>query len=79
MAHRTTWLRSDFELSARSLARFVEIEIPGKDLVFSDNYFDVLPGSDVTVSAPWPDGMAVEVISQAVRVRSLYDSFKEPQ
>jgi beta-mannosidase len=60
------------EVSARYLARFVELSIEGTDAVFSDNYFDVPAGTTVTVTTPlpenWKDGSSVQA-------RSLYDSF----
>lgn len=63
------------EVSTRMLARFVELEIPGKDVIFSDNSFDVLPGRTVSVTASLPDGRTVEEVVRALVTRSLYDSF----
>jgi beta-mannosidase len=60
------------DVSARSLARFVELSIDGADAVFSDNYFDVPAGTTVTVSTPLPENWTQE---SRVQVRSLYDSF----
>jgi beta-mannosidase len=42
-------LRSDggqliVELTARLLARLVELSLDGVDVIFSDNYFDLLAG-----------------------------------
>lgn len=34
---------------AERLARFVKIELPGEMLTFSDNYFDLLPGTSRTI------------------------------
>ncbi len=62
-------------ISAQSLARFVEVELEGADAVFSDNYFDVMPGETVTVTCPLPDGWTLEQARAALRVRSLWDSF----
>jgi beta-mannosidase len=64
-----------FDVSARSLARFVELGLAGADVVFSDNYFDVPAGRTVTVTAPLPEGWTVEQASAAVQARSLYHSF----
>ena len=63
------------EVSTRMLARFVELEIPGKDVIFSDNSFDVLPGRTVSVTASLPDGRTVEEVVRALVTRSLYDLF----
>lgn len=64
-----------FEVTAQSLARFVELALDGVDVVFSDNYFDVPAGRTVTVTCPLPDGWTVEQARAALRVRSLYNSF----
>jgi len=60
------------DVSARTLARFVELSIDDTDAVFSDNYFDVPAGTTVTVSTPLPVNWTAGSIVQA---RSLYDSF----
>jgi beta-mannosidase len=59
-------------VSARTLARFVELSIDGTDAVFSDNYFDIPAGGTVTVSTPLPEKWTPE---SAVQARSLYESF----
>ena len=64
-----------FHVTAQSLARFVELALEGVELVFSDNYFDVPAGRTVAVTCPLPGGWAVDDARQALRVRSLYDSF----
>ncbi len=65
---KTLWV----DVSARYLARFVEISIDGIDAVFSDNYFDVPAGSTVTVSTPLPENWTA---GSTIQVRSLYESF----
>jgi beta-mannosidase len=60
------------KVSARTLARFVELSIAGIDAVFSDNYFDIPAGGTVTVSTPLPKQWTSE---NAVQVRSLFESF----
>jgi beta-mannosidase len=59
----------------QSLARFVELSLEGVHVVWSDNYFDLPAGRTVTVTCPLPEGWSVERARQALRVRSLYDSF----
>jgi beta-mannosidase len=59
-------------VSANSLARFVELSIDGTDAVFSDNYFDVPAGTTVTVATPLPENWTAE---SKVQARSLYESF----
>jgi beta-mannosidase len=64
-----------FNFSAESLARFVELQIPGKDIVFSDNYFDLPAGYSTLVTCPMPAGMTLAQVRKALVVRSLYNSF----
>ncbi len=60
------------DISARTLARFVELSIDGTDTVFSDNYFDIPAGTTVTVSTPLPENWTPD---STVQARSLYNSF----
>jgi len=60
------------EVTAHTLARFVELSFDGTDAVFSDNYFDVPAGTTLTVSSPVPENWNAE---STVQARSLYDSF----
>jgi beta-mannosidase len=64
-----------FQLKASSLARFVELELDGADVVFSDNYFDLPAGQAKTVTCPLPQGWTLEQARSALRFRSLFDSF----
>ncbi len=64
-----------FAVEAQSLARFVELALDGADPVFSDNYFDLPARRPVRVSCPLPAGWTAERARQAVKVRSLFDSF----
>jgi beta-mannosidase len=63
------------EVSARSLACFVELELEGTDVIFSDNYFDLPAGSMLTVSCPLPEGWTAGQAKSALKLRSLYQSF----
>ena len=60
------------DVSAQTLARFVELSIEGADSVFSDNYFDIPAGATVCVACPLPENWTT---SSQVNARSLYDSF----
>ena len=64
-----------FAVSAKSLARHVELALEGADVVFSDNYFDLPAGRTRTITAALPAGWNAQQARAAVRVRSLYDSF----
>jgi beta-mannosidase len=57
------------------LARFVELELEGADVVFSDNYFDLPAGQPVTITCPLPEGWSLEQARAALRVRSLFESY----
>ncbi len=62
-------------LRASSLARFVELEFPDADLVFSDNYFDLSPNQPYTITAPLPEGWTVEQARETLKIRSLVNSY----
>lgn len=62
-------------LRSQSLARFVELALAGADLVFSDNFFDLPARRPLTVTCPLSAGWSLERARQALRVRSLYDSY----
>jgi beta-mannosidase len=65
-----------FEVSSKSLARFVELQLDGVDVVFSDNYFDVPAGGTVIVTAPLPSAWSLEQARKALQMRSLIDSYQ---
>ena len=67
------------EVHGRSLARLVELELAGADVVFSDNYFDLPAGRAVTITCPRPAGWSVAQAQDALRLRSVYDSFRPRQ
>jgi beta-mannosidase len=64
-----------YGLTAKSLARFVELKLAGADVVFSDNYLDVLAGETVQVSSPIPEGWSLDQVRSALQVTGLYQSF----
>ena len=64
-----------FDISAESLAPFVELALDGADVVFSDNYFDIPAGTSTKVTASLPDGWTLEQVKQALQVKSLADSY----
>ncbi len=66
---------STIQVKTHSLARFVELELEGADVIFSDNYFDLPAGKPDMVTCPLPEGWTLEQARAAVRVRSLYDSY----
>ncbi len=64
------------DVSAASLARFVELELDGVDVVFSDNYFDIPARQSIRVAAPLPSGWTLSDAQKALKVRSLYNSYQ---
>jgi beta-mannosidase len=61
-------------LQTDKLARFVELSLP-EDVIFSDNYFDLVPGSPREISFTLPNGMSAENLKRRIKICSLYDSF----
>ncbi len=64
------------ELQSRSLARLVEVALDGTDAVFSDNYFDLPAARPVVVTCPLPVDWDEARGNEALRIRSVYDSFR---
>jgi len=62
-------------VTARSLARLVELSFENADVIFSDNYFDLPANRAVTVTCPLPDGWHSSQAEAALSIRSVYDSF----
>ncbi|MEA3326845.1 MAG: glycoside hydrolase family 2 protein [Chloroflexota bacterium] len=63
------------ELETEYLARLVELSLDDADVVFSDNYFDVVPGDIVQVTCQMPEGWTIDDVGRSLTVFSLYDSF----
>ena len=63
------------ELSSQSLAPLVEVSLSATDMVFSDNYFNLPAGRSALISCPMPDGWTLSMAEEAIRIRSIYDSF----
>jgi len=51
----------------------VTLSLPGVDVVYSDNYFDLPAGRTTRVTCPMPEGWSLEQARQALQVRSLAD------
>jgi beta-mannosidase len=71
------------QLHASSLARFVELQIEDgsqydfehASFIFSDNYFDLPADRELSVTCPVPENWTPEQAQQALRVRTLWDSY----
>lgn len=77
---RTVEASSDGALAIRieatCLARFVEVALDGADVVFSDSGFDLPAGDTVTVHCALPAGWDATRAAAALRLRSLYDTYR---
>jgi beta-mannosidase len=62
-------------VTAQSLAHFVELKLAGIDVVFSDNYFSIPAGRTIRVTCPLPAGWSLAQAKNALQLYSLYDSF----
>ncbi len=60
-------------VAAQALARFVVLSLPGADVIFSDNFFDLPAHRTAQIAAPLPPGWTVEQFRRSLRVRSLAD------
>ena len=67
--------RAAISLRSDSLARWVELLLEGADVVFSDNYFDLPAVRDTRISFALPPGWSIEQARQALRIRSVVDTY----
>jgi beta-mannosidase len=67
--------RAAIQVTAESLARFVELKLVGADVIFTDNYFDVPARRTVTVSCLIPEDWSLTRVKKSLQVQTLYDSF----
>jgi beta-mannosidase len=63
------------QITAQSLAGFVELSLQGADVIWSDNYMDIPAGRTAVASCQMPDGWTLDQARGALRIRSLYDSY----
>ena len=66
---------AEIKVTAQNMARFVELSTENLDLLFGDNYFDVLPGDTVWIYTRIPNGIDLDNLRNQLRVRTLYDSY----
>lgn len=65
------------ELKSESLARLIECNLQGADVIFSDNYFDLPASKVISVSAPLPHGWDLNMAKTMLKIRSVYDTFSK--
>lgn len=64
------------DLTAQSLARFVEVRLAGAEVQYSDNYFDIPAGRQMSITCRLPRGWDLPRAREALRIRSLIDSYR---
>jgi beta-mannosidase len=67
--------RAVIRLRSDMLARWVELSLDGADVIFSDNYFDLPARRQIEVSFALPADWSIELARQALRVRSVVDTY----
>jgi beta-mannosidase len=65
------------ELMSHSLALFVEVSLPGAEVIFSDNYFNLPSGRSTQISCQLPAGWTLNRAQKEIRIWSVYDSYTE--
>jgi beta-mannosidase len=64
--------RYQLQLQSRQLARFVKISVGDENIVFSDNYFDLLPNQPCTVV--FQSALPLEKVKQGIKIISLVNT-----
>ncbi len=62
---------TSFSITSNSFAKYVQLNIPGKQIHYSDNYFDLLPNEKKIITIDLP----VQDVSNKVVVKTLVDLF----
>ncbi len=63
-------------LTTDKFARAVYLNVPDGDGVFSDNYFDLLPGRKMEVEYRTPNKMLPDQLRSKIKTRSMVDAFE---
>ena len=64
-------------ISAKNLARFVEVKLADVDTVFSDNYFDIPAGASRTITCNVPENLSEKQVSEKLVLMHLYESYQK--
>ena len=62
-------------VKAKSLARFVRLSLAERDVVWSDNWFDLPAGESRTVTCPRRSGHTAAKVKAGLRLAHLYASY----
>ncbi|MDQ2086416.1 glycoside hydrolase family 2 protein [Herbivorax sp. ANBcel31] len=64
-------------LTSKSLAKYVELQIEGEDIIFRDNYFDLVPRNKKVVEVE-KDTLTkikdIKTLKDSLKIRSLFDT-----
>jgi beta-mannosidase len=67
--------RINIQMAAHYTARFVMLEVPGSNVRFSDNFFDLPAGRLVSITVDSEAGLSADELAAKLRVVSLRDSY----
>ena len=67
---------ANITISAKNLARYVEVKLTGIDTVYSDNYFDIPAGTSRTITCSIPADSTAEELLSNLELMHLYESYQ---
>jgi len=65
-----------FKLASDKFAKAVYLAVPEHDGFFSDNYFNLAPGREMTVEYRSRAPLTLEEFKQRLQIRSIFDAFQ---
>ena len=65
-------------LHAAHPALYAWLELDGADERFSDNFVHISPARPVTITVRPAAPMTKDALERALKIRSLYDTYKQP-
>jgi beta-mannosidase len=63
------------KLTTDKFAKAVYLAVAEKDGFFSDNYFNLAPGKEVTVEFHSREPLSLEQFKERLQIRSVFDAF----
>ncbi|HOA97007.1 MAG TPA: glycoside hydrolase family 2 protein [Acetivibrio saccincola] len=67
-------------LTSKALAKYVELNIEGEDIIFMDNYFDLVPGNEKVIEIEkdiFTSVKDIESLKDNLKIRSLFDTVEQ--
>jgi beta-mannosidase len=65
----------EVKLATDKFAKAVYLSVNERDGFFSDNYFNLAPGREITVEFRSPAPLSIEEFRERLRIRSVFDAF----